>query len=142
MALARQEDAVIRALHVHEPLPTIVQDLAPHGVEDLVGVASDTFMRMMEGLDGDVELEVAERRGAPGSEILAESDERGADLIVLGSHGLGFFNRMLLGSTSLHVLRHAHVATIVVPPAAVSRDKRSAHSRLTARIRRVGSRVR
>ncbi len=127
MALARQEDAYIRVLHVHEPLPSIVQETAPYGEGDLLGIASDTFQRMVEGLDGDVELEVTERRGAAGSEILADAEEWGADLIVLGSHGFGFFNRLLLGSTSLHVLRHAHVATTVVPPAAASRGQRPPH---------------
>ncbi len=45
----------------------------------------------------------------------------GADPIVLGSYGFGFFNRLQLGSTSLHVLRHGHVATPVVSPEATSR---------------------
>jgi nucleotide-binding universal stress UspA family protein len=36
-------------------------------------------------------------------------------LIVMGSHGFGFFNRLLLGSISLYVLRHGHRATLVVP---------------------------
>lgn len=120
-AIARQEDASIRVVHVHEPFPTIVQDAAPYGAEELVSLASDAFQRLVEGFDGDLELEVRERRGDAGSEILDESDDWGADLIVLGSHGFGFFNRLLLGSTSLYVLCHGHVATLVVPPAATSR---------------------
>ncbi len=120
-AIARQEDAFIRVLHVHEPYPAIVQDETLYGEEDLLGIASDAYQTMTEGFDGDVELDVRERRGNAGPEILSESDEWGADLIVLGSHGFGFFNRMLLGSTSLHVLRHGHVATLVVPPAAAQR---------------------
>ncbi len=118
-AIARQEDAFIRVLHVHEPHPGLTQDRALYS-EEVVGLASDSFQRLVEGFDGDIELEVCERRGNAGPEILGEADECGADLIVLGSHGFGFFNRLLLGSTSLHVLRHGRVATLVVPPAATA----------------------
>ena len=32
-------------------------------------------------------------------------------------HGVGFFDRLLVGSTSLYVLRHGNRATLIVPPA-------------------------
>ena len=43
------------------------------------------------------------------------ADERGAEVIVLGSRGLTGLRSRLLGSTSHAVLRHAHGPVMVVP---------------------------
>jgi len=46
--------------------------------------------------------------GHPESEILRIAEEIGADLVVLGSRGLGPLRRALMGSVSESVVRHAH----------------------------------
>lgn len=50
--------------------------------------------------------------GKPGPELLKEADSIGADLVVVGSRGLGAMRRTLLGSVSDQVVRHAP-ATLV-----------------------------
>jgi nucleotide-binding universal stress UspA family protein len=55
------------------------------------------------------------REGRSGHEILEEAQDWDADLIVTGTHGFGFFDRLLWGSTSLYLLRHGHRATLIVP---------------------------
>jgi nucleotide-binding universal stress UspA family protein len=52
-------------------------------------------------------MEEAVLVGRPGSQLLKEADSIGADLIVVGSRGLGALSRTLLGSVSDQVLRHA-----------------------------------
>ena len=42
--------------------------------------------------------------------------ERGADLIVISSHGRTGLGRMLFGSTAESVVRHAHCPVLVVKP--------------------------
>lgn len=50
----------------------------------------------------------------PKHAIVDEATEWGADLIVVGSHGYGFWDRMLLGSVSSAVVHHAPCSVLVV----------------------------
>ena len=52
--------------------------------------------------------------GEPGDVICAVAAEINADLIVVGSHGHGWFQRVLIGSVSTHVLHHAPCPVLVV----------------------------
>ena len=56
------------------------------------------------------------RDGNPVIVLLAVADETRADLLVLGSRGLGGFPELLLGSTSTQVAQHAHCPVVIVPP--------------------------
>ncbi len=52
--------------------------------------------------------------GRPKQTIVDEAEEWGADLVVVGSHGRGFWGRVFLGSVSDAVVRHAHCSVMVV----------------------------
>jgi nucleotide-binding universal stress UspA family protein len=54
------------------------------------------------------------RMGLPDKEIVVLSEEIGAGLIVAGSRGLGPLKRVLLGSVSSSVARHAYRSVLVV----------------------------
>jgi nucleotide-binding universal stress UspA family protein len=54
------------------------------------------------------------RMGEVDLEIVALAEELGADLIVMGSRGLGGLRRALMGSVSDSVVRHAHCPVLVV----------------------------
>jgi nucleotide-binding universal stress UspA family protein len=56
------------------------------------------------------------RMGAVALEIVALAEELEADLIVMGSRGLGGVRRALMGSVSDSVVRHAHCPVLVVRP--------------------------
>ena len=53
-------------------------------------------------------------KGSAGRAIVEEAESWGADLIVVGSHGYGFWGRTFLGSTSDTVIHHAHCSVLVV----------------------------
>lgn len=55
------------------------------------------------------------RDGNPVSVLLAVGDEVDADLLVVGSRGLGGFPELLLGSTSTQVAQHAHRPVVIIP---------------------------
>jgi nucleotide-binding universal stress UspA family protein len=51
----------------------------------------------------------------PGAAIVDRAGEVDADVVVIGSQGHGVLHRMLLGSVSTHVVRHAPCPVLVVP---------------------------
>jgi nucleotide-binding universal stress UspA family protein len=68
---------------------------------------------VFSGLDVDTQLLFGNN---PARELLRLAKERGADAIVMGSHGRGGFGRMILGSVSQRVVHDATVPVIIVPP--------------------------
>ena len=52
--------------------------------------------------------------GSPGQMIVETADEWKPDLIIVGSHGRGFWTRALLGSVSDAVVHHAPCSVFVV----------------------------
>jgi nucleotide-binding universal stress UspA family protein len=63
-------------------------------------------------------VETAVLSGEPRVEILRELEERPADLVVLGTHGRGGWDRLVLGSVASTVARKALCSVLVVPPEA------------------------
>ena len=53
-------------------------------------------------------------QGSPAQVIVDEAKSWGADLIILGSRGLGVWNRLLLGSVSNAVVHHAKCSVEIV----------------------------
>ncbi len=53
-------------------------------------------------------------QGSPRQAIVEEAEHWGADLIVIGSRGLGAWNRLLLGSVSSAVVHHAKCSVEIV----------------------------
>jgi len=52
--------------------------------------------------------------GIPGPTIVEIAEEWGPDILVVGSHGRGFWSRALLGSVSDAVVNHAPCSVLVV----------------------------
>ncbi|NIN72095.1 MAG: universal stress protein [Gemmatimonadetes bacterium] len=116
-ALAEADGAELRVLYVLEPLPLMLAKAASideserlrHGREQMEAVLEGT------GLLGEDSVQARMREGRAGHEILEEAQGWDADLVAVGTHGFGFFDRLLLGSTPLYVLRHGQRATLIVP---------------------------
>jgi nucleotide-binding universal stress UspA family protein len=112
---------------------SLVERVAPMAAEPFA-ISEDYFLRVEEELRLEAKKAVAEAEEIigkkPGSEkvslqgevftgnvkriIIDEAKKFKADLIVVGSHGYGFFDRMLLGSVSDFVVHHAPCSVLVV----------------------------
>jgi len=62
-------------------------------------------------------VDVMVREGFPATEICDTADERGADLIVVASHGRTGLNRIMMGSTAEEVVHGARCSVMIVKPA-------------------------
>ncbi len=72
--------------------------------------------KVLAGLNGPHPESVTVKavHGFPVEELVNASKE--ADMIVLGSRGMGGFTRLMLGSTAGQVVQHAHCPVLIVPP--------------------------
>lgn len=79
-----------------------------------LGFASEAKKAIEErSADSTVSVTTEVLRGSPAQKIVERAGEWGADLIVVGSHGRGFWGR-LLGSVSNGVVHHAPCSVLVV----------------------------
>jgi len=124
--LARLVGARVLCLHVVEPVvpavgwtpiaePLPVADVGEQ-LEDSAARELPRFARCKEFEGLDVEDVIT--RGDAAAEIVRVARERGADLIVISSHGRTGLGRILFGSTAESVVRHAHCPVLVVKPPA------------------------
>lgn len=117
VALATADGAELHALYVQDHLSPMLMEAALFDERETHAHARRQFETMLERVSRPSELMIVPEmsEGHAGRGILHEAQQWGADLVVLGTHGFGFFNRLLLGSTSIYVLRHGHLDTLVVP---------------------------
>lgn len=81
-------------------------------------------LMLRTGEDKSLKIMTETLFGSPKKEILDEAERWGADLIVVGSHGYGFWSSLFLGSVSHTIATHAKCSVeIVKHPAAESEKK-------------------
>jgi nucleotide-binding universal stress UspA family protein len=116
-ALAKADAAELRALYVLEPLPLVLVKAASIDESERLRHGREQMEKVLEeaGLLGEESVHARMREGRSGHEILEEAQGWDADLVAVGTHGFGFFDRLLLGSTPLYMLRHGQRATLIVP---------------------------
>lgn len=125
-AYARALGAELRVLHVVEPVryPRVVP----------LTMADEEFQRRSEAAFGALvresgleECEQVVRWGPATETIAAEAAAWKASVLVVGSHGKGFVDRLLIGSTTEQLLNLLPTSLLVVP--AVSPPQRVAQRR-------------
>ena len=82
--------------------------------EQAEAVVNAAATRVVAQVDQTISVTTGVLIGSPRSAILEESENWKADLIVVGSHGYGPWQRFLLGSVSQAVVSHAKCSVEVV----------------------------
>ena len=103
-------------------IPTIALGGPGDGVVDLGSMeeglqqAGQTILEKTAETLGGVDARISRvyRRGDPAGEIIKAAREHKADLIVMGSRGLGQIGGLILGSVSERVLHGAHGPVLIV----------------------------
>lgn len=72
----------------------------------------DEGKQMAENAGIDAKTMIEE--GAPKSVIVDTANQKDFDLVVIGKSGVDAFNRLVIGSTTAYVVRHADVQVLVV----------------------------
>ena len=130
LLIARWYNAPITALHVCNPLVVpstsfTLAGIAPSPVltdEDVKGVREQVLAYFSSA--GPLDVDVVVESGPPADRILERASALPADLVVIGTHGAGGFEHLVLGSVAEKVLRKAVCPVLTVPH----------HSRTTSRL--------
>jgi nucleotide-binding universal stress UspA family protein len=109
--------ASLRVLHVVEPVPVIPD--APLQLND-----EELFDRTLEHLDRYVwplvslrDTVTTVRRGLAAESIAREAADDDSDLVIVGSHGKGWVDRLLIGSVTEQILSALPASVLVIPVA-------------------------
>lgn len=119
VSLSNKTGSELHVIYVG-PLPTTMY--VPESLDYMHDMAEragrrilDEQLQKIKALGG----EVAEEHlviGRPDAQIVRVSEDIGAGLVVVGSRGVGFMRRALMGSVSESTVHHAHCPVLVIRP--------------------------
>lgn len=121
---AESEVKVITATEIPVPMGMEPWAVSPEYFEELEksirqagqSAVDSAVAKLQAVADKTYKISTAIVEGPPAQVIVDEADRWGADLIFVGSRGLGVWNRLLLGSVSSAVVHHAKCSVEVVRP--------------------------
>lgn len=105
-------EALASAHQPRHPVDLIYQDMETALMDQFRRVVSAEVRR-------DLAVEPVVTVGAPVTEILRTARLKGADVIVMGTHGRTGLTRMVMGSVTEQVVRRASCPVLTVRPAEV-----------------------
>lgn len=113
--LSNQSGAELHVVHVGR---TSFR-LSPKEYHTAAREKMDEVVRAVEEAGGDIteshlRIDDSQTPGNEAEHITGVAEELGADLIVVGSRGLGGLKRALMGSVSESIVRHAHCPVLVM----------------------------
>jgi len=115
--MARVHDADVVALYVVDAATYtgLPMEASWEGVRDVLDGQGQTALAEVEHLlDDEISLETTTVDGRPSREIVRVARDREVDCIVMGTHGRGGIDRLILGSVAERVVRSAPVPVVTV----------------------------
>ncbi|HTR20276.1 MAG TPA: universal stress protein [Gemmatimonadales bacterium] len=106
--------AELKVLSVIEPPVVLPEVTPPFETADFYAMAEEALeQRVWPQVHTTAERVV--RYGQPVESILREAHEWNADLVIVGSHGKGWGERLMLGSVTERLLSHLPTSLLVIP---------------------------
>jgi nucleotide-binding universal stress UspA family protein len=117
--IAARRRAALRVIYVNDPLLTAAAAVALNDRElvarSIVELRTFVDSTIPEQARRALRLTQQVDVGSPTVAIMAAAEAAGADLIVVGTHGLTGARRVMLGSTTRELLRRTEVPILTVP---------------------------
>ena len=113
---ARVVGAQLRVLSVFEPLP-VLPDVPPVDSTSYYSLSQDHLQREIWPLVRAEGVEKIVRHGMVTDTLLREVTDWSADVLVVGSHGKGWAQRVLLGSVTERLLNDLPTSLLIAPVA-------------------------
>jgi nucleotide-binding universal stress UspA family protein len=123
LEIAKEEGSEVLLFHVtHEDFQTCVVDYC-FTIDEAESIKQRIFSAAKENMEKqlaksplakEVRVSIEVRNGIPYEEILNFQEERGADLIVISSHGRSAVTTFLMGSVTSRVLKRAKCEVLLV----------------------------
>ncbi len=115
--------AQIRAMHVVESFPPIPDVAIQIDEQEYFRLAGEEFTELVASATETETVETVTRRGAAARSIAEEAAAWEADVVVVGSHGKGWVDRVLLGSATERLLNRLPTSVLVIPMRAPAVEK-------------------
>jgi len=113
--LAELLGARLRSLHVVEPVRFAMTIPLKVDEETYYQRSLEAFEQLLAEGGGVAPRDHVVRRGPAAETVAAAAADWEADLVVVGSHGRGWVNRMMVGSTTERLLNLQPTSLLVVP---------------------------
>jgi len=130
LELVRVHDATLHGLYVVDTgnFATLPVETSWDGVTELLRDEGEQAVADFEEMVGEVPVETAIREGNPSREIVEYARENDCDTVVMGTHGRGGIDRLLLGSVAERVVRATPVPVVTVPVSEAASEARAVRS--------------
>jgi len=127
--LATALGAELIALSVIEPPVPLPEVTPPLSLSEYSRRATQALERRVWPLFGEAGIKTVAAGGHVVDVIQREAAQRSVDLVVVGSHGKGWRERLLVGSTTERLLNHLPTSVLVVPVEALKPEPRAPRRR-------------
>ncbi|WP_134669802.1 universal stress protein [Halorussus marinus] len=116
--LAAAHDAELHAVYVVNAatFAGLPMETSWEGIDDVLRGEGESALDRVETIADERDVPVSARllEGSPSRRIVEYAEDEGCDLVVMGTHGRGGIDRLLLGSVAEGVVRACSVPVLTV----------------------------